>query len=88
MIGRQTGAAVTSLTNREPMRWNMTVDNISPPGAWRTELDRRGFKSDQDMRIDDAMATIRMRGLWTEAAILSTEIAALKAEIYHLKRRC
>jgi uncharacterized small protein (DUF1192 family) len=64
----------------------MTVDNISPPGAWRTELDRRGFKSDQDMRIDDAMATIRMRGLWTEAAILSTEIAALKAEIHRLKK--
>jgi hypothetical protein len=70
------------------MRWNMTVDNISPPGAWRTELDRRGFKSDQDMRIDDAMATIRMRGLWTEAAILTAEISALKAEIHHLKRRC
>ena len=86
MTGRQTGAAVTSVTNREPMRWNMTVDNISPPGAWRTELDRRGFKSDQDMRIDDAMATIRMRGLWTEAAILTAEIAALKAEIYRLKR--
>jgi hypothetical protein len=65
----------------------MTVDNISPPGAWRTELDRRGFKSDQDMRIDDAMATIRMRGLWTEAAILTAEIAALKAEIFRLERK-
>jgi hypothetical protein len=63
----------------------MTVDNISPPGAWRTELDRRGFKSDQDMRIDDALAAMRMRGLWTEASILAFEITALKAEIHRLQ---
>ena len=86
MIGRQTGAATISVTNPAQMRSNMTIDNVSPPGAWRTELDRRGIKSDQDLRIDDALATLRIRGLWTEAAILATEINALKAEIYSLKR--
>lgn len=84
--GLRIGNAITSPTNREPTRLNMTVDNVSPPGAWRTELDRRGVKSDQDLRIDDALATLRIRGLWTEAAILSTEINAMKAEIYRLKR--
>lgn len=63
----------------------MIVDNQSPPGAWRTELDRRGVKSDQDLRIEDALATLRIRGLWTEAAILSTEITAMKAEIHRLR---
>ena len=87
MIGRQIIAATISATNREPMRSNMTVDNQSPPGAWADELKAApwGYGQERDWRIDNALASIRMRGLWTEASTLANEINALKAEIARLQ---
>ncbi len=87
MIGRQIIAAIISATNREPMRSNMTVDNQSPQGAWADELKAApwGYGQERDWRIDNALASIRMRGLWTEASTLANEINALKAEIARLQ---
>lgn len=88
MIGRQTTAATISVTNPEQMRSSMTIDNQSPPGAWAEELKAApwGYGQERDWRIDNALATLRMRGLWTEASVLANEINALKAEIHRLNR--
>ena len=88
MIGPQTGAAITSCTNPAPTRWSMTIDNESPAGAWANELKAApwGYGQERDWRIDNALANIRMRGLWSEASTLVAEINALKAEINRLNR--
>jgi hypothetical protein len=65
----------------------MTIDNQSPPGAWADELKAApwGYGQERDWRIDNALASVRMRGLWTEASTLANEINALKAEIARLE---
>ena len=64
----------------------MTVDNESPAGAWANELKAApwGYGQERDWRIDNALAAIRMRGLWSEASTLAAEINSLKAEIARL----
>lgn len=64
----------------------MTIDNESPAGAWANELKAApwGYGQERDWRIDTALAAIRMRGLWTEANTLVSEINSLKAEIARL----
>jgi hypothetical protein len=66
----------------------MTIDNQSPAGAWADELKAApwGYGQERDWRIDNALANIRMRGLWSEASTLANEINALKAEIHRLNR--
>lgn len=58
-------------------------DNISPPGAWKDELKAApwGYGQEQNKRVQDALATIRMRSMWTEAAVLEQEITTLKAQV-------
>jgi hypothetical protein len=86
MIGRQNIAATISVTNPAQMRSNMTIDNQSPAGAWADELKAApwGYGQERDWRINNALANVRMRGLWTEASTLANEINALKAEIARL----
>jgi len=88
MIGPQTGDAITSLTNPAQTRWSMTIDNESPAGAWANELKAApwGYGQERDWRIDNALAAIRMRGLWSEASTLVAEINNLKAEIARLTK--
>ena len=64
----------------------MTIDNESPAGAWANELKAApwGYGQERDWRIDNALAAIRMRGLWSEASTLVAEINSLKAEIARL----
>lgn len=64
-------------------------DTESPPGAWKDELRAApwGYGQDQDKKVRDALADIRMRGLWTEAAILELEITTLRAKIEHLMEK-
>ena len=66
----------------------MTIDNESPAGAWANELKAApwGYGQERDWGITNALANIRMRGLWTEASTLAAEINALKAEIHRLNR--
>jgi hypothetical protein len=88
MIGRQTIVATILVTNPEQMRSSMTIDNQSPPGAWADELKAApwAYGQERDWRINNALANVRMRGLWTEASTLANEINALKAEIARLTK--
>lgn len=58
-------------------------DNISPPGAWKEEMNRApwGYGQEQNKRVQDALATMRLRSMWTEAAVLEQEITTLKAQV-------
>lgn len=64
----------------------MTIDNESPAGAWANELKAApwAYGQERDWRIENALAAIRMRGLWSEASTLVAEINSLKAEIHRL----
>jgi hypothetical protein len=66
----------------------MTIDNESPAGAWANELKAApwAYGQERDWRIDNALAAIRMRGLWSEASTLVAEINNLKAEIARLTK--
>ena len=61
----------------------MTIDNISPAGAWRDELKAApwGYGQAVDKRVQLALAEIRARGLWIEAGVLEQRIVALENEI-------
>ena len=64
----------------------MAVDNESPPGSWRDEMERMPWKYSQNQKVDWALAELRIRGLWTEATVLSNEINVLKAELESLRQ--
>lgn len=64
----------------------MSVDDISPPGAWKDELDRMPWRYSQQVRIDNALSALRQSGFQTEASLLAQEISVLKAEIEHLRK--
>ena len=61
----------------------MTIDNISPAGAWRDEMKAAPWSYGQpvDKRVQLALAEIRARGLWIEAGVLEQRIVALENEI-------
>jgi hypothetical protein len=65
----------------------MAVDNESPPGSWRDEIERMPWKYSQNQKVDWALAELRIRGLWTEATVLANEINVLKAELESLRRK-
>lgn len=65
----------------------MTVDNESPPGSWRDEMARMPWRYSQQVKVEQALATIRQAGLPVEANILAQEISVLKAELETLRER-
>lgn len=65
----------------------MTIDNESPPGAWRDEMARMPWKYSQQARIEQALAEIRRNGFVNEANTLAQEISVLKAELEHLRKK-
>ena len=65
-----------------------SIDNESPPGSWRDEIERMPWKYSQNEKVDWALAAMRMRGMWTEASILAQEINVLKAELEAERARC
>jgi len=63
------------------------VDNESPSGSWKEEMDRMPWRYG-DSKIQDinsCLAQIRFRGLWAEANFLAQEMTALRAEISNLR---
>lgn len=64
-----------------------TIDNKSPPGAWGTEMKAApwGYGQTQNKKVEDALASMRLRGMWQEAAILSLEITTLRREVEALR---
>lgn len=63
----------------------MTVDNVSPPGAWKSELERMPWKFSQQVKVEQALASIRSAGFQLEANILAMEITTLKSELELLR---
>lgn len=65
----------------------MSVDNESPPGAWRDEMARMPWRYSQQVKVDEALAEIRRTGLALEANVLAQEISVLKAEVESLRNK-
>ena len=63
----------------------MTVDNVSPPGAWKSEMERMPWKFSQQAKVEQALASIRGAGFQLEANILAMEITTLKSELELLR---
>ena len=63
------------------------IDNQSPPGSWKTEMERMPWKYSQQAKIEKALADIRNAGLVAEATALAQEITVLKAELHHLRNK-
>ena len=63
----------------------MTIDNISPAGAWKSEMERMPWKFSQQAKVEQALASIRSAGLQLEANILALEITTLKSELELLR---
>lgn len=63
------------------------IDDQSPPGAWKDEMSAApwGYGQTQNKKVEDALTALRMRGLWTEASILSLEIKTLRDELEALR---
>jgi hypothetical protein len=63
----------------------MTIDNISPAGSWKSEMERMPWKYSQQVKVEQALASIRSAGLQLEANILALEITTLKSELELLR---
>ncbi len=63
----------------------MTIDKISPAGAWKTEMERMPWKYSQQVKVEQALASIRSAGFQLEANILAMEITTLKSELELLR---
>jgi hypothetical protein len=64
-----------------------TIDDESPPGAWKEEMKAApwGYGQTQNKKVEDALASIRLRGMWQEASVLSLEITTLRREVEALR---
>ena len=64
-----------------------TIDDESPPGAWKEEMKAApwGYGQTQNKKVEDALASMRLRGMWQEASILSLEITTLRREVEALR---
>lgn len=63
----------------------MTIDNDSPPGAWRDEMARMPWRYSQQVKVDEALAAVRRAGLQLEAQVLAQELSVLRAELVRLR---
>jgi hypothetical protein len=63
----------------------MIIDDKSPPGSWKAEMERMPWKYSQQAKIDEALASIRKSGMALEANLLAQEINVLKAELEVLR---
>jgi hypothetical protein len=67
----------------------MVKDDVSPPGAWKEELERApwGYGQKQGDRLANAFLEMRRMGLHEEATLLELEIRTLRHEIEYLLNR-
>ena len=63
----------------------MIIDDKSPPGSWKAEMERMPWKYSQQEKVGWALSEMRLRGMFKEADILSQEIVVLKAEVDRLR---
>jgi hypothetical protein len=66
----------------------MVTDDVSPPGAWKEELERIpwGYGQKQGDRLSNAFVAMRRAGLADDAMVLEMEIKTLRAELEYLRR--
>ena len=61
------------------------IDKDSPPGAWKSEMERMPWKYSQQTKLEEALASIRQAGFQYEANLIALEITTLKNEIEALR---
>ncbi len=66
----------------------MTIDNQSPPGAWKEEMSAApwGYGQSQQKRVERSLENIRRAGLFDEATVLLLELNTLKTELELLRK--
>jgi hypothetical protein len=75
------------MTNEsKPRAETVTVDNQSPPGAWKDEMKAApwGYGQSQQMLVERSLENIRRAGLSNEATVLSLELLTLRNELEYL----
>ena len=65
------------------------IDDLSPPGAWKEEMERApwAFGQRQGDRVANALVAMRRAGLADDAMVLEMEIKTLRNEIEYLLNR-
>ena len=71
----------------KPRAETVTIDDQSPPGAWRDELKAApwGYGQSQQKRVEQSLQNIRRAGLFDEATVLLLELNTLKTELEALR---
>lgn len=57
------------------------IDDESPPGSWKAEMERMPWRFSQQVKIDEALAVLRKNGFINEATVLALEIKTLRDEL-------
>jgi len=67
----------------KPKAETVTIDNQSPPGAWKDEMKAApwGYGQTQQSQVDRALQNIRRAGLSDEATVISLELLTLMNEL-------
>jgi len=65
----------------------VTVDDMSPPGAWKDEMNAApwGYGQSQQKLLERSLENIRRAGLFNEATVILLEINTLKTELEILR---
>jgi len=77
------------MTNEsKPKVETLTIDNQSPPGAWKEEMSAApwGYGQSQQKRVERSLENIRRAGLFDEATVLLLELNTLKTELELLRK--
>ena len=75
-------------TESKPKVETLTIDNLSPPGAWKEEMSAApwGYGQSQQKRVERSLENIRRAGLFDEATVLLLELNTLKTELELLRK--
>ncbi len=70
----------------KPKAETVTIDNQSPPGAWKDEMNAApwGYGQSQQKRVEQSLQNIRRAGLFDEATVLTLELLTLRNELEYL----
>lgn len=72
------------MTNElKPSVGTVIIDNQSPPGAWKDEMNAApwGYGQSQQTLVERSLENIRRAGLSNEATVLSLELLTLRNEL-------
>jgi hypothetical protein len=70
----------------KPKVKTLTIDDQSPPGAWKDEMSAApwGYGQSQQMLVERSLENIRRAGLSNEATVLTLELLTLRNELEYL----